>query len=770
MGINFFFGTMRLGLANALAFGLAMTFVLLLLFGLQEATKPAHAATTFTVNSTGDENDLDFLPSGTFDGSSDGECDVDSATGDQCTLRAAIQEANVTPNVGGPDLIDFAIPEDPNDPADDVKTILVGGTPSPSADTSLPSIREAMTINGYSQSGASPNTNTDLADGTNANLLIELNGALTGPSGSPGLRIETSNVVVKGLVINRFNAGIFISGDGSGNRIEGNFIGTDPFGGTQNAVGNRDYGVTVFGSSRANIIGGTDADDGTVDGVVEARNLISGNLFRGLQIFGNGGNKIQGNLIGTKANGIDGLGNGREGVQIFSPNNTVGNSTGDNEAGANLIAFNGRDGVQVSGGLNSTFAVGNRILSNSIFSNGGPAEGALGIDLDGGEGFSNPDGDGVTANDTDDPDTGPNSLQNFPVLTSVSRSGLDGSTTIEGTLNSTASTTFTVQFFSNPSAEPSNHGEGKTYLGQKSDVTTDPSGNASFTFTIQENVALGHFVTATATRLDTSTNPATPTNTSEFSEVEEVIEGNDPPVNSVPGAQSADEDSPLVFSGANGNQISISDPDAGSSPVQVRLQVDHATMTLDGDDGLTFDSGDSGTNDADMTFTGTITDINVALDGMRFDPEANYNGSATLTITTADQGNTGGGGPKTDSDNVNITVNPFDDDPVANNDPNKGSYRVKAGKTLSVSPASGILANDFDADGNTLTVADADPATAGIQPFSGPSKGKLTLNANGSFTYKAPRKAPKNPLTFAYRANDGTSDSNVATVSIKVRR
>ena len=636
MGTNFIFGTMRLGTANALAFGLAMIFALLLLLGLQSDTKPAHAAITFTVNSTGDENDLDF-PNGTFDGSSDGKCDVDSGTtGDQCTLRAAIQEANVTPNVGGPDLIDFAIPEDPNDPADDLKTIQVGGTPSPTADTSLPIIAEAVTINGYSQPGASPNTNTDLADGTNANLLIELNGTLTGTSGSPGLRIETSNVVVKGLVINRFNAGIFISGDGSGNRIEGNFIGTDPSGGGQTpGAGPPGYGVTVFGSSSANIIGGTDTDDGTVDGVVEARNLISGNQ-RGLQIYGNGGNTIQGNLIGTKANGIDSLSNSREGVLIFSPNNIVGNSTGDDDAGANLIARNGGDGVQVQGGLNSTFAVGNRILSNSIFSNGGPAEGALGIDLDGGIGPSNPDADGVTANDSGDTDTGPNTLQNFPVLTSASRSGLDGSTTIEGTLDSTASTTFTVQFFSNPSAEPSNHGEGKTYLGQKSDVTTDPSGNASFAFTTQENVALGNFVTATVTKLDTSTNPATPTNTSEFSEVEEVIEGNDP---------------------------------------------------------------------------------------------------------------------------------------VANNDPNNGSYRVKARKTLSVSPASGILANDFDADGDTLTVADADPATAGIQPVSGPSKGKLVqLNADGSFIYKAPRRAPKNPVTFTYRANDGTSDSNVATVSIKVRR
>jgi CSLREA domain-containing protein len=95
---SFFLGTKRIGRATAFAFGAAMICALLLL-GLQ-AAKPAHAATTFTVNSTGDENDLDF-PGGTFDNSSDGACDVEGSgtTGDQCTLRAAIQQANATSGV-----------------------------------------------------------------------------------------------------------------------------------------------------------------------------------------------------------------------------------------------------------------------------------------------------------------------------------------------------------------------------------------------------------------------------------------------------------------------------------------------------------------------------------------------------------------------------------------------------------------------------------------------------------------------------------------------
>lgn len=126
----------------------------------------------------------------------------------------------------------------------------------------------------------------------------------------------------------------------------------------------------------------------------------------------------------------------------------------------------------------------------------------------------------MSANDPGDPDFGANNFQNFPELTSAEVNN-DGSTTIEGTLDSTSGTTFTVQFFASPSADPSNHGEGKVYRGQKTDVTTGAGGNASFSFTTQEDIG-GQYVAATAT---------SPVNdTSEFSEVEQVTEVNDAPV------------------------------------------------------------------------------------------------------------------------------------------------------------------------------------------------------------------------------------------------
>jgi CSLREA domain-containing protein len=141
-----------------LAFGLAAMTFALLSFGLEGVIRPTHAATTFTVNSTGDANDTNL---------GDGLCDANPMPHvHTCTLRAAIQQAQVV--VGG-DTINFNIPDDPTIPGVEVKTI--------SPDSELPDIEEQVAINGYSQPGAKANT---LATGTNAVMKIELDGSDAG--------------------------------------------------------------------------------------------------------------------------------------------------------------------------------------------------------------------------------------------------------------------------------------------------------------------------------------------------------------------------------------------------------------------------------------------------------------------------------------------------------------------------------------------------------------------------------------------------------------
>ena len=103
----------------------------------------------------------------------------------------------------------------------------------------------------------------------------------------------------------------------------------------------------------------------------------------------------------------------------------------------------------------------------------------------------------------------------------------------------------------------------------------------------------------------------------------------------MPGAQTTDEDTALVFSSGNGNQISIADADAGGANNQITLSVTNGTLTLAGTAGLTFTAGD-GTADASMTLCGTASAINTALNGLSYGPAANHNGSATLTLATMD--------------------------------------------------------------------------------------------------------------------------------------
>ncbi len=130
---------------------------------------------------------------------------------------------------------------------------------------------------------------------------------------------------------------------------------------------------------------------------------------------------------------------------------------------------------------------------------------------------------------------------------------------------------------------------------------------------------------------------------------------NDAPVNSVPAGQSTNLNAPEVFSSGNGSLISVGDVDA--TTVQVQLVSTNGATTLFGTmpGSLTFSVGD-GTADATMTFTGTIANVNTALNGLSFNPTTGFTGAASLQVVTSDLGATGTGGTLTDSDTVAITV------------------------------------------------------------------------------------------------------------------
>jgi hypothetical protein len=207
--------------------------------------------------------------------------------------------------------------------------------------------------------------------------------------------------------------------------------------------------------------------------------------------------KVEGNFVGTNAAGTTSLGNGEEGVLVASSDsNAIG---GTQPAQRNVISGNDFEGVRITGSTST----GNSILSNEIFSNGG-----LGIDLDGGT----EDALGVTSNDTDDTDTGPNDLQNFPSITSATKSTTTGFTAIAGALRSNPEENFLIQcFLAEDQPDASGHGEGAVLLDTTS-RSTDSGGLATFQCDTQDLEA-GQEVTATATNIATG-------DTSEFSDNE----------------------------------------------------------------------------------------------------------------------------------------------------------------------------------------------------------------------------------------------------------
>ena len=351
----------------------------------------------------------------------------------------------------------------------------------------LPTITDPVVIDGTTQPGFAGQPLIELS-GSNIGDVTETGDLMA------GLVITSGSTTVRGLDIDGFAdrlvtvhgsdfltfldvPGILIQGNG-GNVIVGNYIGTDLTGTV--AKGN-DNGIYIEDSSD-NRIGGTESRD---------RNVISGNLDFGINLFGTSGpmsgNVVEGNFIGTQSDGVSPLGNGQAVLidTAFSDGGGVALNAESSDAtiggtatgAANVIAFNLGTGIMRVDGQ-GTF------LENSIYANG-----LLGIET-------------YNAHDDQDGDGGygiggsPYGGPNYPILNSALYAG--DSTVIQGRINDRPDTTLRIEFFSSTSFDRSGFGEGQTFLGA-STVTTDATGNASFTATVPTIDPSQQFVTATAT-------------------------------------------------------------------------------------------------------------------------------------------------------------------------------------------------------------------------------------------------------------------------------
>ncbi len=318
-------------------------------------------------------------------------------------------------------------------------------------------------------------------DAAGTAAIANTDGVSTGGSGTPdkmGPRIGGPTAAERNVISGNVFYGVRIRQSAGFNVVvQGNFIGTDVTG--THRLGQQ-FGMESSGLSTS------------IKG-----NVVSGNNDIGILDRGSFLSVVQGNFIGTDETATLDLGNGLSGLLAGSVSTIGGTATGE----GNVIAHNGKTAGFASHGVTVGQDSGQlRIRGNRIFDNRG-----LGIDLLEGSGLG-----GVTPNDAGDIDEdGGNRLQNYPVISSV----VPGASTthIEGRLNSTSSTTFDIDLFSNPACQrrPQDYLQGENYLGSLQ-ATTDGFGDATFATDVPFVLQAGESVTATATDPDG--------NTSEFSQ------------------------------------------------------------------------------------------------------------------------------------------------------------------------------------------------------------------------------------------------------------
>ncbi|SFU17467.1 Ig-like domain-containing protein [Mesorhizobium sp. YR577] len=220
-----------------------------------------------------------------------------------------------------------------------------------------------------------------------------------------------------------------------------------------------------------------------------------------------------------------------------------------------------------------------------------------------------------------------------------------------------------------------------------------------------------------------------------------VLPVNDAPVNTLPPTFNGTEDQPLTLAG-----LAVTDVDAGSGPIRVTLSVDAGTLAAASAAGVTVTGSGTGA----ITLSGTLADINAYLAGASapvYTPVANSNDPVTLSMTTNDRGNTGSGGPLSDTDTSTIILQPVNDLPVAS-----GASHT----TREDTPVAGVIrATDVDGDALTFTLVGQPP------------NGTVVLDADGTYIY-TPNADFNGTETFQVSVNDGHGGITTVTVAVTV--
>ncbi|EMI57701.1 LamG-like jellyroll fold domain-containing protein, partial [Rhodopirellula sallentina] len=581
-----------------------------------------------------------------------------------------------------------------------------------------------------------------------------------------------------------------------------------------------------FNYSNGDAIAMNGSTGGTVDG-----NYIAGSSTQAILLSGSTSgvtitdNTIVGNGVGPSS-----------GSEVQFDAIAFRSGTNDITLRHNIIADNYGAGITVNDGAYDIEITENSIYGNgTVLSRQGTAStGSIGIDLQAtGDDTAFGTAPYYTANDAGDSDAGGNSLQNFPVITQAVSDGTQ--IAISGTFNSTANETFTIELFTSASYA-NGYGQGETFLGSVS-VTTDGSGNATFNTTLFTEVESGDLITATATNDTTKetsefaaqfaiNGPVYANNDDGHLEFDgtddyvaiasspELVMTNTMTMEAWVRPEASANTDRMILNKEGEYELSVdvdgslkwgfNNTDPGwawhdTNHVLTEGEWAHVAVTYDNGTVTTYVNGDvvgvyegSGAigdahptmdelhiggrsnNPAGQYFQGGIDDVRIwnvarSQDEIRATIEtppsgsatglvANYrfDGSGTTVTDYSGEGNDGvlGGG-------------------TATAEPTRSSYALSEDATLVISAANGLLANDADTDGDSITITEINGISGDVGTTVTLASGAtVQLNADGSFdfdpgtVYQGLNDGESATDTFTYTVIDGNGNTDVATATI----
>jgi CSLREA domain-containing protein len=570
------------------------------------------------------------------------------------SLREAIAAANNTVNGSQRDSILFNI-ADP----------LVLGAHSINLLSSLPGITDAVFIDASSE--------PDFG----ANHVVELNGALAG-AGASGIEIYGNGSQVSGLTINRFSRyGIYTTG--AGHVLTNNFIGVDVNG--SGTLSNLDFGVYSLGDGLAvqnNIIsnsllggvyiGGQDTlveqnyfsnqNSGVL--IVDASLGVrvtnnSSNLVTNLIDLGNDG--ITPNDVGDADSGANNLQNTVSITSVLADTTSIRVIGGYNGEPSKTLAVDvyehGTVGMNVRSRYVGSFVIVTDALGNASFNQviaGAYAAGtifsATATDVSSTMNQSTSEHSSSRVSTLAAP-LSPEVIVNTGGTVVVNEGG--ASRSVSFVLSTAPTADVTVNFSVSAVGEVSLSATSFTFTSANWNIPQILTLTGLQDFVVDGDTTLT-LVTSNAISADLDYSGLV---VADFSISNQAIPNLAPTINA-PVGYSAIEDVVASLGGAISG-LFISDADAGNTTLSVTLSLSNGLVSLGSTVGLSFALGD-GTADTSMTFTGTIAQINAAIDSLIFMPTANFNGRADLSISVNDLGNTGTGGALSKAKTVPINV------------------------------------------------------------------------------------------------------------------